>query len=46
LESHRRFLALDIIDVWRWIAGERYVLGSEEAVKAGASKPAPLSSEG
>lgn len=31
-------VALDILDVIRWIGGERYVLGTPEAAAAGASK--------
>lgn len=31
-------LALDLIDVIRWINGERYVLGTEEAARSNASK--------
>lgn len=31
-------LVMDVIDVLRWIRGERYVLGTEEAFRAGASK--------
>lgn len=34
-------LTLDVVDVVRWLRGERYVLGSPEAVRAGASRPAP-----
>jgi len=34
-------VALDIVDVMRWLAGERYVLGSPAAAAAGASKLAP-----
>jgi len=34
-------LALDAWDVVRWWRGERFVLGSEEAVAAGASQRAP-----
>jgi hypothetical protein len=30
-------LALDVLDVARWLWGERYVLGSDEAYRAGAS---------
>lgn len=33
-------LAFDLYDLWRWIYGERYVLGSVEATRAGASKAA------
>lgn len=36
-------LAFDAADVVRWLRGERYVLGSPEAVRRGASKPAPVS---
>lgn len=32
-------LALDVYDLSRWIRGERYVMGSAEAVAAGASLP-------
>jgi hypothetical protein len=34
-------LALDAADVVRWLAGERYVLGTPAAAAAGASKLAP-----
>ncbi|MGB0513417.1 MAG: hypothetical protein ACPGJE_01100 [Wenzhouxiangellaceae bacterium] len=34
-------VVLDIIDVGRWFAGERYVLGTPAAQAAGASKLAP-----
>lgn len=34
-------LGFDVFDVVRWARGERYVLGSEEAVRVGASLPAP-----
>jgi hypothetical protein len=32
-------LALDLRDVIRYVRGERYIMGSEAAVRAGASKP-------
>ena len=32
-------LALDVYDVYRYVRGERYVMGSAEAVRAGASLP-------
>ncbi len=35
-------LTMDAFDVWRWLRGERYVLGSPEAVRAGASRMAPV----
>lgn len=35
-------LLLDAADVVRWIAGERYVLGTPAAAAAGASKLAPV----
>jgi hypothetical protein len=35
-------LAFDFYDVYRWIRGERFVLGSEEAFRAGASRLAPV----
>ena len=40
-------LVLDVYDVFRWLKGERFVLGSSEAHKMGASKlaPAPLPCE-
>lgn len=31
-------LAFDLYDVLRWVRGERYVMGSAEAVEAGASR--------
>lgn len=31
-------VALDIMDVFRWFAGQRYVLGTPQAADAGASK--------
>jgi hypothetical protein len=31
-------VVFDVIDVIRWLAGERYVLGSPAAYAAGASK--------
>jgi hypothetical protein len=34
-------LAFDVLDVVRWVRGERYVLGSAEAVQVKASYPAP-----
>jgi hypothetical protein len=34
-------LAFDVVDVVRWLRGERYILGSEEAVAKGASSAAP-----
>ncbi len=34
-------LSLDAWDVVRYVRGERYVLGSLEAVRAGASRPSP-----
>lgn len=34
-------LAFDAYDLARWIRGERYVMGSEEAYEAGASRLAP-----
>ncbi|MDZ4863799.1 MAG: hypothetical protein SGJ01_10355 [Gemmatimonadota bacterium] len=34
-------LALDAWDVVRYLRGERYVLGSPEAVRRGASRPGP-----
>jgi hypothetical protein len=34
-------LILDILDVIRWFLGERYVMGSNEAYQAGASKKVP-----
>lgn len=34
-------LAFDANDLVRWIRGERYVMGSEEAYEAGASRLAP-----
>ena len=34
-------LALDIVDVIRWLSGERYVLGTPAAHARGASKLAP-----
>ena len=34
-------LAADAWDVVRWLRGERFLLGSREAVRAGASGPAP-----
>lgn len=34
-------LSLDAWDVVRYLRGERYVLGSPEAVRAGASRPSP-----
>jgi hypothetical protein len=33
-------LAFDAFDVWRWLRGERFRLGSAAAALAGASKPA------
>lgn len=33
-------VVIDAVDVARWLAGERYVLGTPAAVAAGASKPA------
>jgi len=33
-------LGFDLLDLWRWLRGERFVLGSPEAVQAGASRPA------
>lgn len=35
-------LAFDVLDVMRWLAGQRYVLGTPAAAAAGASKLAPL----
>lgn len=35
-------LILDVVDVMRWLAGQRYVLGTPAAAAAGASKLAPL----
>lgn len=35
-------LALDVLDVVRWLRGERYVLGSPAAAEAGASYEAPV----
>lgn len=34
-------LSLDAWDVVRYVGGERYVLGSPDAVQAGASRPSP-----
>ncbi len=34
-------LALDAYDLYRWLRGERYIMGSAVAVAAGASLPAP-----
>jgi hypothetical protein len=34
-------LSLDAWDVVRFLRGERYVLGSDEAVRLGASRPSP-----
>jgi hypothetical protein len=34
-------LSLDAWDVVRYLRGERYVLGSSDAVRAGASRPSP-----
>lgn len=34
-------LAADAYDIWRWVKGERFVLGSPEAARAGASLVAP-----
>ncbi len=34
-------LSLDAWDVVRYVRGERYVLGSPDAVRAGASRPSP-----
>ena len=33
-------LAFDVYDLVRWLRGERYIMGSEEAVRAGASSAA------
>jgi len=38
LASAGACLALDFYDVYRWLRGERFVLGSEEAFRAGASR--------
>lgn len=35
-------LAFDVVDVIRWWRGERYLMGSPEAVQMGASLPAPV----
>ena len=35
-------LAFDVMDVLRWLAGERFVLGTPAAAAAGASKLAPI----
>lgn len=34
-------LVADAYDVWRWYRGERFILGSDQAVDAGASRRAP-----
>lgn len=34
-------LAFDLYDLVRWVRGERFVMGSEEAYRAGASRRAP-----
>jgi hypothetical protein len=39
-------LALDAWDVMRWLRGERYVLGTEAAHKAGASRLSPTLADG
>lgn len=39
-------LAFDLYDVYRWIRGERYVLGSKEAVDRGVSYDARIHLEG